>query len=86
VDAHATGLVQGTPAADRLLAQYDRGRFRRPAICSRWRSRVNQALPPVKPDERFVRALYDEMGTADLPSPACRAHRHLQRVRSLLPV
>jgi len=82
VDAHATALVQGTPAADRLLAQYDRGTVSQASDLLALAERVNQALPPVKPDERFVRALYDELCTANMPSlTLVERIRHLPRVQ-----
>ena len=56
-------------------------RLRRPAICSRWRSWFH-ALPPVKPDDRFVRALYDELSTVNAPSlTLVERIRHMPRIR-----
>lgn len=82
VDAHAAALTRGTPGLDALLAQYDRATVAQAGDLLALAELVSQALSPVKPDERFVRALYHELRAANVPSlTLVERIRHLPRAQ-----
>lgn len=82
VDAHATALTQSAPDLDALLAQYDRATVAQARDLLALAELVHHALPPVKPDDRFVRALYDELSTVNAPSiTLVERIRHMPRIR-----
>ena len=68
VDAHTTALTRGTRGLDALLAQYDQATAAEARELFALVDQLSEVLKPVSPDERFVRALYEELLTADVPS------------------
>ena len=82
VDAHATALTRGTPGFEALLEQYDRVTATEAGDLLSLAELVSRTLVPVKPDERFVRALADDLRAASVPSFSIVDRiRHLPRTQ-----
>lgn len=82
VDAHTTALTKGTPGLDALLEQYDRATAAEARELFALVEQIAGVLTPVKPDERFVRTLYDELRAAEVPSwTLVERIRHMPRTQ-----
>lgn len=82
VEAHAAALMHGSTALDALLANADRATAEEAGDLFSVAERLSRLLVPVSPDERFVRALSDDLLIAEVPAASLMQRlRHLPRAQ-----